>query len=101
MSAALTFLNRADPQEQQMYEQYRTKGLAKAKQRLTDDAWRNIYHPSQDRYVGNILGAVSNAVALIKARPHKDYGLRRKDKLDVAAHQSLFAEIFNLSLINI
>ncbi len=95
MSAALTFLNRADPQEQQMYEQYRTKGLAKAKQRLTDDAWRNIFHPSQDRYVGNILGTVWNAIALIKARPHKDYGLRRKDKLDVAAHQSLFAKIFN------
>ena len=45
---------------------------------------KNIYHPDEDRYISHIFAAVSQAVAAARAKEHKDWGLKRKDKRDVA-----------------
>jgi len=94
--ASLNFLKKADPEEQQFYEQYRQKGFVRAKQRLTDELWfKAIFHSDQDRLIGAILAAIWQSVALLASRPHKDFGLKRKDKLDVVTNQLLFAKVFN------
>src|SRR5262249_52419797 len=80
----------------QFYEQYRQEGFVWAKQRLTDVLWFKAIFPShQDRFVGAILAAIWQPVALLAARPHKYFGLRRKDKLDVVTNQLLFTKVFN------
>ncbi|MDB4980275.1 MAG: Tetratricopeptide 2 repeat protein [Myxococcales bacterium] len=96
VTSALAFLRKADGEEQQFYEQYKPKGFARAKSRLTEELWlRNIYHPDEDRYVSSIFALVSQAVAVARAKEHKDWGLKRKDRRDVATDQLLFSKVFN------
>src|SRR6185369_9654913 len=95
MCSALNYLQRADAEELAFYEQYKQKGFVRAKQRLTDEMWaKNLFHPDEDRYIGAIFGAVWQAVALLKSGEHKQFGLKRKEKLDLATHQALFSKVF-------
>jgi tetratricopeptide (TPR) repeat protein len=96
VTAALAFLRKADPEEQQFFEQYRAKGFVRAKGRLTEELWqRNIYHPEEDRYISHIFASVSTAVAAAYAKEHKDWGLKRKDRRDVPNDQLLFSKVFS------
>jgi hypothetical protein len=96
MCSALAFLQRADADEMQFYEQFKQKGFVRAKTRLTDEMWvKNVFHPEEDRYIGAILGAVYQAVALLKSGEHKQFGLKRKEKRDLATDQALFSKVFN------
>ena len=95
MCAALAYLQRADADETQFYEQYKPKGLVRAKARLTDEMWaKYVYHPEEDRFVGNIFASVHQAVAMMKSAEHKQFGLRRKDKRDISTDQALFSKVF-------
>jgi tetratricopeptide (TPR) repeat protein len=94
--SALTFLQRADADETQFYEQYKQKGFVRAKSRLTDEMWaKNVLHPDEDRFIGAIFAAVWQAVALLKSGEHKQFGLKRKDKRDLMSDQALFSKVFN------
>jgi len=42
-----------------------------------------------------VFASVSQAVASVRAKEHKDWGLKRKDKRDVANDQLLFSKVFN------
>jgi tetratricopeptide (TPR) repeat protein len=96
VSAALAFLRKADADEQQFFDQYKPKGFSRARARLTEELWqKSIYHPDEDRYISHVFAAVSQAVAAAKAREHKDWGLKRKDRRDVANDQLLFSKVFN------
>ena len=67
MCSALAFLQRADADEMQFYEQYKQKGFVRAKARLTDEMWaKNLFHPEEDRFIGAIFAAVWQAVALLE-----------------------------------
>jgi tetratricopeptide (TPR) repeat protein len=90
----LTFLKKADPEETQFYETYKPKGFVRAKQRISDDLWKKIFHPEEDRYVSAIFGAVWHAGALVNARPHKDFKLKRKDRRPIETDQLLFSKVF-------
>jgi golgin subfamily B member 1 len=71
----------------------------KARQRFTDDVWRSIFHPDENRYVGGIFGAIWQAASLVRAAPFKNYekqfGLKKKDKRDIANDQVLFSKVFH------
>ena len=96
VASTLVYLRKADPEEQQFFDQYRPKAFVRARARLTEELWqRNIYHPDEDRYISAIFGGVSQAVAAVRAKEHKDWGLKRKDKRDVATDQLLFSKVFN------
>jgi tetratricopeptide (TPR) repeat protein len=96
MCSALTFLQRADAEETQFYEQYKAKGFVRARSRLSDEVWaKNVFHPDEDRYIGAIFAAVYQAIALRMAGEHKQFGLKRKEKRDLASDQTQFAKVFN------
>jgi golgin subfamily B member 1 len=96
VSSALVFLRKADPEETQFYEQYRAKGFVRARARLTEELWqKNVYHPDEDRYLSHVFAAVSQAVAAVRAKEHKDWGLKRKDRRDPTNDQLLFSKVFN------
>ncbi len=90
----LAFLKKADPEEMQFYEQYKPRGFVKAKQRMTEDIWRKVYHPNESRYISAILAAIWQGAASIRAMPHKQFGLRRKDRRQIENDQLLFSKIF-------
>jgi tetratricopeptide (TPR) repeat protein len=90
----LAFLKKADADELQFYEQYKPRGFVKAKHPMNAETWRYIHHPDENRYISAIFGAVWQAPAQLRARPLKDFELRRKDRRDVANDQLLFSKIF-------
>jgi hypothetical protein len=95
MCSALTYLQRADAEEQQFFEQYKSKGLVRAKAKLTDEMWaKYLYHPDEDRFVGNIYAAVYMAVGMMKSAEHKQYNLKRKERRDLATDQAMFSKVF-------
>jgi len=93
--STLAFLNKADDDEIQFYEQYKPRGFVKARQRMTEDLWRRTYHPDEDLYIGAIFGAVSQAAALLRAVTPKQLGIRRKDRRQVESDQLQFSKIFH------
>ncbi|HET6282134.1 MAG TPA: tetratricopeptide repeat protein [Polyangia bacterium] len=92
----LVVLGSADADEQRLYEQYRPRGFVRARSRLTEEMWqKNLYHPDQDRRVSQILATVGQGVAAARSKPHKEWGLKRKDHRDVAHDQVLFCKVLN------
>jgi tetratricopeptide (TPR) repeat protein len=95
VAAAASFLRKGDAEETQFYEQYKPKVFTRARARLTEDLWKLVYHADEDRYISAVFAAVSHSVAAARAKDHKDWGLKRKDKRDVANDQLLFSKVFN------
>ncbi len=97
VASVLSFLRKADAEEQRFFEQYKPKTFARAKARLTEELWqRNLYHPDEDRFdLATCWPRCRASVAAIRAREHKDWGLKRKDRRDPATDQLLFSKVFN------
>jgi tetratricopeptide (TPR) repeat protein len=94
VSQVLVLLARADADERQLYEQYRPKGIVRARSRLTEELWqKNLYHPDEDRRASQILATVAQGVAMARAKEHKEWGLKRKERRDVATDPLLFSKI--------
>jgi tetratricopeptide (TPR) repeat protein len=91
---ALSFLRKADPEETQFYEQYKPRGFVKAKSRMTEEIWRHVQHPDENPYVGAIFSAISEGAAMLRAQPHKAFGLKPKDRRQIETDQLQFSKIF-------
>ncbi|HVR64129.1 MAG TPA: tetratricopeptide repeat protein [Polyangia bacterium] len=94
VTQALSYLGQADAEEQRVFVQYRPQGFVRPRSRLTEDLWqKHLYHRDQDRVASQVLGTVAHTVMLARAKPHKDWGLRRKRHRDVAHDPSLFCKV--------
>jgi tetratricopeptide (TPR) repeat protein len=95
VAATLAYLKQADAEELRFFEQYRSKGLARVKARLTEENWqKHVFHPNEDRYVSLVLASISQTVIAIRAQEHKEYGIRRKDRRDLASDQLMLSRVF-------
>jgi tetratricopeptide (TPR) repeat protein len=90
----LAFLKKADADELQFYEQYKPRGLVKAKNVMSPDTWGKLTHPDENRYISAIFGAVWQGVAAMKAFPHKDFGVKRKDRRQLPGDPLMFSKLF-------
>ncbi|HEY1558512.1 MAG TPA: tetratricopeptide repeat protein [Kofleriaceae bacterium] len=90
----LAFLKKADPDELQFYEQYKPRGLVKAKNMMTNETWAKLVHPDENRYISAIMGACWQGVAAMKAYPHKDFGVKRKDRRQLQGDPLMFSKLF-------
>ncbi|HET9624577.1 MAG TPA: hypothetical protein VFP84_24585, partial [Kofleriaceae bacterium] len=90
----LAFLKKADPDELQFYEQYKPRGLVKAKNVMSPDTWSKIVHPDENRYISAIFGACWQGVAAMKAAPHKEFGIKRKDRRQLQGDPLMFSKLF-------
>ncbi|MGE3768525.1 MAG: tetratricopeptide repeat protein, partial [Kofleriaceae bacterium] len=90
----LAFLKKADPDELQFYEQYKPRGLVKAKNVMSPDTWAKLIHPDENRYISAIFGASWQGVAAMKAFPHKDFGIKRKDRRQLPGDPLMFSKLF-------
>ncbi|HEY2900745.1 MAG TPA: tetratricopeptide repeat protein [Polyangia bacterium] len=94
VAQALSYLGQADADEQRLFAQYRPQGFVRARGRLTEELWqKHVYHRDEDRVVSQVLGTVAPTVLLARAKPHKDWGLKRKRQRDVANDPSLFCKV--------
>ncbi|HEX4416333.1 MAG TPA: tetratricopeptide repeat protein [Kofleriaceae bacterium] len=90
----LAFLKKADPDELQFYEQYKPRGLVKAKNVMTPDTWAKLIHPDENRYISSIFGACWQGVAAMKAAPHKEFGIKRKERRQLQGDPLMFSKLF-------
>ncbi|HEY1546829.1 MAG TPA: tetratricopeptide repeat protein, partial [Kofleriaceae bacterium] len=90
----LAFLKKADPDELQFYEQYKPRGLVKAKNMMSNETWGKLVHPDENRYISAIFAACWQGVAAMKAFPHKDFGIKRKDRRQLQGDPLMFSKLF-------
>ncbi len=89
----LAFLKKADGDEHAFFEQYKPRGLVKPKRAMTTDSWSKLAHPDENRYISAILGAIWQGVAAMNAFPHKDFGVKREDRRQLATDQLMFSKL--------
>ncbi len=96
LCATLSFLKKADSEEQSFFEQYKTKGIIRAQARLDNERWiKDLFHPEEDLYIGKIFETILSAVRKFKIQPQKAFGLRKKDKHDPNNSTIAFAKTFS------
>jgi tetratricopeptide (TPR) repeat protein len=79
MCAALSFLRRADEDQQKFFEEYRPKGIPPARNRLDNELWvKHLFHRDEDIYVGKIFEMLTGAALQAKIRQ-----LQQQNKLPV------------------
>ncbi len=94
LCATLAFLKKADVEEQQFFEQYRTKGMIRAQSRLDNEAWlKLLLHPNESIFVGKILEVITNTARSFKVQPTKAFGLKKNQKRPVNDNL-MFAKTF-------
>ena len=73
MCAALSFLRRAEEDQQKYFEDYRPKDIPAAKGRLDNELWvKHLFHKDEDIYVGKIFEMLSGAALQAKIRQLQD-----------------------------
>ncbi len=92
---ALGFLGDAWQDERLLYEQYKPRGLVKAKSVMTADTWTKLVHRDENRYISAIFGASWQGVAAMKAFPHKDFGVKRKHRQKLSGAPLMFSRVFH------
>lgn len=79
LASALAFLRKAEPEEQQFFEDYRPQGMIQVKSRLDNEQWiRNVFHEEENLFVGKIFEMI--AAAALKAKIET---LKQKKELPV------------------
>src|SRR5204863_1595774 len=80
--------------EVQFYEQYKPRGLVKAKNIINNESWAKVVHPDENRYISAIFAAVWQGIAAMKAYPHRELGIKRKDRRMLQGDQLMFSQLF-------
>lgn len=96
LASALTYLQRANRHQTQLFEQYKRNGLIRAKSHLSDEMWtHSVYHPDEESSVRAICAALYPAVGMMTAHEHTHWGLKRQERRDFAHDPMLFSRVFN------
>lgn len=95
LAATLTFLKKADQEQQGFYEQYRVRGIIRPQARLDNERWiRDLFHPDEDLYVGKIFESMTPALMSMRQLPDKQLGLNKKQQHDPVNSTTAFAKTF-------
>ncbi|MBN1769903.1 MAG: tetratricopeptide repeat protein [Deltaproteobacteria bacterium] len=93
LCAALTFLNKAEANEKQFFEQYRPKSPPAVRGTVGTESWyKYLYHHEENVYVSKIFESITPAVRQGMVTSTKAFGLRRKDLQDPATSQLALAK---------
>ncbi len=98
MSAALSFLQNANEQEEKFYRQYLGQSLQAAKGQFKQELYRLLYHDDQELLISFIMSLIGQGLRGYYSRKVKKvWGVHpRKDKLDLD-QQMLFCKIYKYS----
>ncbi|MCP4604920.1 MAG: tetratricopeptide repeat protein [Proteobacteria bacterium] len=106
LCSTLSFLKKADPEEEQFFEQYRTRGMVRAQARLDNERWlKDLAHPDESIYVGKIFEVITRATRSLKVQPIKAFGLKKSQKRpanDTITFSKTFfyaAQVLNLPVV--
>jgi hypothetical protein len=94
VSRALVFLKQANPQEQALYEQYRSHETRKATGIIDEDSWALVRHPDESQVLGSIFALIWEGVAATRGGPAKSFDLKAKERMPVEHDTRVVAKIF-------
>jgi tetratricopeptide (TPR) repeat protein len=94
LTSTLAFLRKADADELAFFEQYKPRGLVKARLAMTPDSWAKLATADENRYISAIFGASWQGVAAMNAFPHKDFGVKREDRRQLHSDDLMFSKLF-------
>ncbi len=94
VARALVFLRAATPDETRFHQQHEPADFSATRSVMTEEIWRHVYHPDENRYISGVFSAIWKVLALARARRHSALGLERKDAIDAASDKSLLAQMF-------
>ncbi len=107
LAATLTFLKKADAEQQQFYNQYKQGGMIRPQSRLDNERWvKDLFHPDEDPFVSKMMEALAPAVHATYLKSDKALHLAKKHEVDPASSTVTFArtygfvaQVLNLSLV--
>ena len=95
LAATLTFLKKADNEQQQFYQQYKQGGMIRPQSRVDNERWvKDLFHPNEDLFVSKILEACAPAIHALKSSSDKALHLSKKHEVDPASSTVTFARTF-------
>ncbi|HET9990580.1 MAG TPA: tetratricopeptide repeat protein, partial [Kofleriaceae bacterium] len=94
LCSALKFLRKADAEEVTFADQYKPRGLAKAKHVMNPTSWAKLAHPDENRFISAVLGGCSRGVATLKGFPHKDFALEKENRRQLQGDSLMFSRLF-------
>jgi golgin subfamily B member 1 len=96
LAATLAFMRRAGQEEQNVLDHYRPKTIQRPTRRFDEDLWRRtVVHPEESPYIDLIFRLVGIPIALLYAKPEKDFGFKKKERIDVATSELDVAKYFS------
>ncbi len=96
MAGALSFLGKANSQEDKFYQQYLGQSVKRTKRTINQDALKLLYHGPQDIVLMSmIVGILGQGLRHKYSRPLKEKGVhKKKDKLDVN-EKLIFCQVYS------
>ncbi|MGE0785808.1 MAG: tetratricopeptide repeat protein [Sandaracinaceae bacterium] len=95
LAATLTFLKKADAEQQQFFADNRPSGPIRPTARLNDERWlKDLAHPSQDLLASKIFEHLWPAVLSVRIQSDKQAGLSPKHEVNPAESTVTFARTF-------
>jgi tetratricopeptide (TPR) repeat protein len=88
VAAALCFLNRADPATESVFKRFRPPGVRIPKHAFNEEIWNRLRHPNEDPLLDELFALTSPYLAAPAAKPPQSFGLRRRQRIDVATDGS-------------
>jgi tetratricopeptide (TPR) repeat protein len=86
VSQVLHYLKMADPEEEKFFQKYRVMGLAKIRNPISEDLWRDlVVHPLQDPGLTAILSYIQPAAIATQAQDLSRFGTDVRYKADIAS----------------
>lgn len=95
LASTLTFLKKADGEQEQFYSQYKQAGVIRPSSRVDNATWvKELFHPDEDLYVAKIMEILAPAVHAAKVSTDKALRLNKKYLHDPASSTVTFARTF-------
>jgi len=95
LASTLTFLQKADQEQQQFFTQYRQQGPIRPRGRVERNMWFNeLFHPDEDRYISKLMELMAPAVLAVKTSSDKALNLSKLKPVDPATSTVTFARTF-------
>jgi tetratricopeptide (TPR) repeat protein len=95
LAATLTFLKKADQEQQQFYLDNKPSGPIRPQSRLDNERWfKDLAHPTQDLILSRIFEQLWPSILSLRIVTDKQAGLHAKDQVDLATTTVSFARTF-------
>jgi tetratricopeptide (TPR) repeat protein len=83
---ALTLLGQATDEERQLHQRHRSRTPRRARGRFSEPLWQAcVVVPGQNTGIDALLAALAPALIELMARPTKDFGLKRRQRIKPSA----------------